>query len=53
VDSNTLIKADSFLAKLYSPILRTFGVTLLGASTVNTIKLGSTGGVGGGLGLIR
>jgi polysaccharide export outer membrane protein len=54
VDSNNLIKADSFLAKLYSPILRTFGVTLLGASTVNTIKLGTTSGVGaGGLGAIR
>jgi polysaccharide export outer membrane protein len=54
VDSNNLIKADSFLAKLYSPILRTFGVTLLGASTVNTIKLGTTSGVGAGLGgLIR
>jgi polysaccharide export outer membrane protein len=53
VDSNHLIKADSFLAKLYSPILRTFGVTLLGASTVNTIKLGSTSGVGGAGGLIR
>jgi polysaccharide export outer membrane protein len=44
VDSSPLIKTDSMLAKLYSPILRTFGVTLLGASTVNTIKLGSTGG---------
>ncbi len=54
VDSNNLIKADSFLAKLYSPILRTFGVTLLGASTVNTIKLGTTSGVGaGGLGVVR
>jgi polysaccharide export outer membrane protein len=53
VDSNNLIKADSFLAKLYSPILRTFGVTLLGASTVNTIKLGSTSGVGAAGGLIR
>jgi polysaccharide export outer membrane protein len=53
VDSNNLIKADSFLAKLYSPILRTFGVTLLGASTVNTIKLGSTSGAAGGIGLIR
>lgn len=52
VDSNNLIKADSFLAKLYSPILRTFGVTLLGASTVNTIKLGTTSGVGA-TGIIR
>ncbi|MHB1423537.1 MAG: polysaccharide biosynthesis/export family protein [Gemmataceae bacterium] len=54
VDSNNLIKADTFLSKLYSPILRTFGVTLLGASTVNTIKFGASSGGGfGGLGLIR
>jgi polysaccharide export outer membrane protein len=46
VDSNHLIKADTFLSKLYSPILRTFGVTLLGASTVNTIKSGTTSGLG-------
>jgi polysaccharide export outer membrane protein len=53
VDSNNLIKTDSFLAKLYSPILRTFGLTLIGASTVNDIKLGSSGGGVGGLGFIR
>ncbi len=52
VDSNNLIKADTFLAKLYSPILRTFGVTLLGAATVNTIK-GTSSGLGAGAGLIR
>jgi polysaccharide biosynthesis/export protein len=46
VDSNNLIKADTFLAKLYSPILRTFGVTLLGASTVNSIKSGTSSGLG-------
>jgi polysaccharide export outer membrane protein len=44
VDSNKLIKADSFLAKLLSPVERIFGVTLLGATTVNTIKNGSTSG---------
>ncbi len=52
VDSNNLIKADTFLSKLYSPILRTFGVTLLGAATVNSIK-GTSIGLGGGAGLIR
>lgn len=53
VDSNHLIKADSFLAKLYSPIQRTFGVTLLGAATVNTIK-GTSSGLGlGAAGLFR
>ncbi|HTU16656.1 MAG TPA: polysaccharide biosynthesis/export family protein [Gemmataceae bacterium] len=51
VDSSPLIKADTFLSKLYSPFLRSFGVTLLGASTVNTIKNGSSSA--GGLGLIR
>jgi polysaccharide biosynthesis/export protein len=52
VDSNNLIKADTFLSKLYSPILRTLGVTLLGAATVNSIK-GTSSGLGGGAGLIR
>jgi polysaccharide export outer membrane protein len=52
VDSNHLIKADTFLSKLYSPVLRTFGVTLLGAATVNTIK-GTSSGLGAGAGLIR
>jgi polysaccharide export outer membrane protein len=51
VDSCSLIKADSFLAKLYSPILRSFGVTLLGAATVNTIKSGSSSGLGGAGGI--
>jgi polysaccharide biosynthesis/export protein len=51
VDSNNLIKADTFLSKLYSPVLRTFGVTLLGAATVNSIK-GTSSGLGAG-GLIR
>ncbi len=52
VDSNNLIKADTFLSKLYSPVLRTLGVTLLGAATVNSIK-GTSSGLGGGAGLIR
>ena len=53
VDSNNFIKADSFLSKLYSPVLRTFGITLLGASTVNTIKNGTSGLGLGAAGLIR
>lgn len=52
VDSSPLIKADTFLSKLYSPILRTFGVTLLGGATVNTLK-GTSSGLGAGAGLIR
>ncbi len=54
IDSNHLIKADSFLAKALSPVQRMFGVTLLGASTVNSIKLGTLSGSGlGGFGLFR
>jgi polysaccharide biosynthesis/export protein len=52
VDSSPFIKTDTFLSKLYSPILRTFGVTLLGASTVNTISSGTSSGIGGA-GLVR
>ncbi len=53
VDSNHLIKADTFLSKLYSPIQRTLGITLLGGATVNTLK-GTSSGLGlGAAGLIR
>jgi polysaccharide export outer membrane protein len=50
VQSDVLIRTDTFLAKLFSPVLRSFGVTLLGATTVNTIKNGSSGGGGSGTG---
>ena len=53
VDSDPWIKGDTWLAKRLSPILRGFGATLLGASTVNTIKNGSSFGGLGGLGAIR
>lgn len=53
VDSNHFIKADTFLSKLYSPVLRTFGITLLGTSTVNSIKNGTSGLGLGAAGLIR
>ncbi len=59
VESDCLIRTDTAISKFLSPILRGFGATLLGASTVNTIKAGSTigaGGVGGfgtGTGVIR
>jgi polysaccharide export outer membrane protein len=38
VHSDPLIRTDSFLAKLFSPIERTFGVVLLGSTTVNSIR---------------
>jgi polysaccharide export outer membrane protein len=44
VQSDAWIRTDTWLAKRLSPLLRGFGATLLGASTVNTIKLGSSGG---------
>jgi polysaccharide export outer membrane protein len=44
LDSDPLIKADSFLAKVISPIERLFGITLLGSTTVNSIKNGTNSG---------
>jgi polysaccharide export outer membrane protein len=50
VQSDAWIRTDTWLAKRLSPLLRGFGATLLGASTVNTIKLGSSGaGLGSAL----
>jgi polysaccharide export outer membrane protein len=54
VQSDFWIRTDTWLAKRLSPLLRGFGATLLGASTVNTIKLGGSGGGGiGAAGAIR
>lgn len=53
VQSDAWIRADTFLAKRLSPILRGFGATLLGASTVNVIKNGGTFGGLGALSGIR
>jgi polysaccharide export outer membrane protein len=55
VQSDAWIRTDTWLAKRLSPLLRGFGATLLGASTVNTIKNGgsSGAGLGGALGGIR
>jgi polysaccharide biosynthesis/export protein len=38
VQANKLITVDSWLAKLLSPVERVLGVTLLGSSTVNSIR---------------
>jgi polysaccharide export outer membrane protein len=52
VQSDPWVRTDSYIAKRLSPVLRLFGATLLGASTVNTIKLGSSlGGSGTGTGV--
>jgi polysaccharide export outer membrane protein len=51
VQSSALIRTDSLLSKLLSPVNRVLGTTLLGASTVNTIKSGSGISSGGGGGI--
>jgi polysaccharide export outer membrane protein len=38
VNSNCLIRIDSALAKILAPIERMFGVTLLGAATIQQIR---------------
>ncbi len=43
VNSDKLIRADSFLAKVFSPIERILGITLLGSTTVNSIKGNAAG----------
>ena len=47
VQSDAWIRADTWLSKRLSPVLRGLGATLLGASTVNSIKNGSSSGLGG------
>lgn len=50
VKGDSLICLDNWLAKIYSPIERTFGITLLGSATVRSFRnSGNSGnGVGGG-----
>jgi polysaccharide export outer membrane protein len=43
VQSSSLIRLDSALAKFFAPIERVFGITLLASETVNSIKSGGTG----------
>ncbi len=49
VKANPLVTLDTFLARLYSPIERTFGITLLGNSTVRSFT-NANNGTGNGLG---
>jgi polysaccharide export outer membrane protein len=53
VQAQALVTLDTFLARLYSPIERTFGIVLLGASTVSGIEQAAHGGVGGTAGTVR
>jgi polysaccharide biosynthesis/export protein len=47
VKAQKLVSIDRTLARMISPVERMFGITLLGASTVNNIK-GNVGSGGGG-----
>ena len=49
VKADTLIAADSFIAKVTMPLSRIFGVTLLGNGTVQSLKRGGSSGSGGGV----
>jgi polysaccharide export outer membrane protein len=49
VNSDKLIRTDSFLSKTLAPVERLLGVTLLGSSTVNSIRNANTTGTGTGL----
>jgi protein involved in polysaccharide export with SLBB domain len=48
VQANSLVTLDTFLARLFSPIERTFGITLLANSTVRSFGPTGTGGIGTG-----
>jgi polysaccharide export outer membrane protein len=45
VRAQAIFKIDRFLQKVLTPVERILGVTLLGSSTVNSIKTGGTGSV--------
>jgi polysaccharide biosynthesis/export protein len=47
VRAQKIMRVDSALAKFISPIERVLGVTLLGSSTVNSIRFPNSGGNGG------
>lgn len=49
IESDPLIRADSFLAKVISPVERLFGITLLGSTTVNSIRNANNNNGGGGI----
>jgi polysaccharide export outer membrane protein len=48
VHSDPLLRLDTRLQRILSPIDRVFGSILLGSSTVNSIKNGGNGGTGAG-----
>jgi polysaccharide export outer membrane protein len=50
VGADPLINLDTRMSKLFSPIQRALGLTLLGSSTVNSIRNSNTSGNPGGTG---
>jgi polysaccharide biosynthesis/export protein len=51
--SQPLTKFDTYMARVLSPVQRAFGVTLLGASTVNQLRNNNNGGFNnGGIGIV-
>jgi polysaccharide export outer membrane protein len=48
VDAQPLVRADTYLARVFSPIERIFGITLLGSGVVHSFgrQNGNTGGFG-------
>jgi len=43
IDADCLIKADNWLAKIFAPVERILGITLLGTSTVENIRFFNNG----------
>jgi polysaccharide export outer membrane protein len=53
VDSDPMVRFDTYIARLYTPIERMFGLTLLGSTVIHTVPqhiayTTSAGGTGGG-----
>jgi polysaccharide biosynthesis/export protein len=48
IQADSLIAADNFLAKLFAPVERVFGTTLLGVSTAQRVQFYKQSGVSGG-----
>jgi hypothetical protein len=48
VQSDTLVATANWINKIVAPVERVFGVTLLGADTVNVLRHPTTGGTGTG-----
>jgi polysaccharide export outer membrane protein len=47
VSPNRLVAFDTILGRIYAPVERTFGLTLLGAGTISSVKAASGAGTSG------